>query len=103
MPRNRTLNFDAERWHGHISIRALSLEARGLLADMASIMDGKNELRFVTGDHITSANLANFAGIDVETALAIIEELNATGAIEVNETGLMHVDSPVCRHKRTAK
>lgn len=101
MPRNRTLNFDAELWHGHISIRALSLAARGLLTDMASIMDRNNELRFVTGDHITSANIANFSGIDVETVLNIIEELKATGAIEIDPaTGLIHI-STVFQHKRT--
>ncbi len=99
MSKTRTLNFDADTWHGHISIRSLSLEARGLLTDMASIMNANNELVFVTGDKITSANLANFAGIDVESALAILEELKATGAIEIADDGLMHVSKGIFAHK----
>lgn len=101
MSRNKTLNFDAETWHGHISIRALSIEARGLLTDMASIMDHQNNLRFVTGDHITSANLANFAGIDVETVLALLEELKSTGMVKIAEDGLMHVAKVLFAHKRS--
>jgi homoaconitase/3-isopropylmalate dehydratase large subunit len=103
MPRTRTLNFNADIWHGHISIRSLSLEARGLLVDMAANMNANNEMVFPDGKTlVTSATIGNISGTDVENVLLILEELKSSGAIIVEDGKPIKV-SDVFRHKPTRK
>ena len=79
--------FDADRWFGDIQVRSISPAARGLLADMAALMNRDRMLVSPGNKSFSSTQIARLGGHGDETCIILLEELHQAELIKVEDTG----------------
>lgn len=86
------LKFYPSEWRGDPRLRMCSIAARGLWMEMLCVMHEADPRGFlvVNGAPLNERQVANLAGVSIDEATGLLEELEAAGVFSRDDNGVIY-------------